>query len=529
MAAATRFVLSCDACAVGALAGHAGRLPETATTKTSKRRRRRTGKWETRPDSSCRNFIISEMDVVTFDTNYLLLTFFVIYIGQIIETILVKSKREKLASSQRDLYYKRLIEESQAMEEERIKEEQELVKQVELLQQENDNIRNQLGDLADNDDDDWSADSSEVESVNLSSHSNGAKSDRLQREMQDLQSKNNHLQSIESDLENVCQKIGDSHLEEQLKAKDELLETLERRIEGLENENKQLKNQIETHNCPLPPPMLTNLDTNLLKYAEQHKEDLTLDFLKKAYDVLLEMKASNPDMDFADYINDLKNGSSNYVGELENLRLAKRQAEIKLQLMKKRYEEELSSFKDVRVEHIFKNSGAKEYLDRLKDITKAKEDIIKNLEEELNFKKKEIEDLQEKYADAEKQRNDYLHAWKDVQFKKEQLENEKRANQQRERRLLTQSMNLSPSSSLVENNQVPPPPPVDVPTVEEILRDISGPSHDSIQYSSLGLDASIPPPPQIDVPFEIFRHHLGEQQAARDQQHIGYHHYGQRQ
>lgn len=188
--------------------------------------------------------------------------------------------------------------------------------------------------------------------------------------------------------------------------------------------------------------------------------------------------------------------SLDYLAQIEELRIAKKEMEIKLQLLKKRYEEELSSFEQIRVEHIFKNSGAKEYLERLKDRNKLKDDIIKSLKEELEYKNKEVADLQERCLELERTSIGYQQAWKEAQLKKEQLEAEK-ANQERERRQYNK--NLSSASSLVDQVGIPPPPPIEIPSIAELMGNMT--SHqDTNPYSSM--DSSIPPPPHIEVPFD---------------------------
>lgn len=186
--------------------------------------------------------------------------------------------------------------------------------------------------------------------------------------------------------------------------------------------------------------------------------------------------------------------------ELESLRAARNEAELKLQLLKKRYEDELTLFNEARVEHIFKNSGARDYFERLKDRTKVKDDIIKSLREDLDYKTREVSELQDRCKEAEKQSQEYLRAWKDAQMARERLEIEKKSHQpSRELRSVTnQSVNRSSASSLIDN-QVPPPPLIEAPSVEEIFRTTSS-YREPNPYTSL--DSSIPPPPNIEVPLD---------------------------
>lgn len=138
--------------------------------------------------------------------------------------------------------------------------------------------------------------------------------------------------------------------------------------------------------------------------------------------------------------------------------------EIKLKLLTKKYEEELSSCNDIRVKNILKNSGFQEYADRMKQKNKVKKDIIENLKRELERAQNEVSIWKNKFQEAEKQCNVYYQAWKDTQVKKVQLDAELKlmANSH-------QSINLSSRSPF--DDSVPPPPPIDIPSLDEILRD----------------------------------------------------------
>lgn len=476
--------------------------------------------------------IFHDMEFVlsSIQTNYLLITFVIIYIVQILYSIVVERKRQHIVVKQRDIYYTKLLShlETQTMDEH-----QELSKRINRLEHENDNIRDQLDEF--DDDDGWGGKSdsnsntsgSNRSSIDLPVHSNEqvviVKKEQLEQELTNLQSKNDQLQSIESDVDQLCNRIGVSDLTNQPSTIDTTgppgvseipdswgpLKSLNDRIDQLEAENNRLKSQLESHKCPVlqttPQPPLqpapsmpqSNLDPEVVKFLEQHKADISLDFLTKAYDTLLTMKAENSERDFGQYIKDLRNGSSGYMNDLENLRIAKRTVEKKLQLMKKSYEEELSTFNDLRVEHIFKNSGAREYLEKLKERNKIKDELIITLKEDLERRGKEVVDLRDKYAEIEKKSNGYLKDLRTAQARREQLEAEKRSSNSDRRHM----GRLSSASSFAE----PPPPQFDNNTLNEIQRLGAHTSQvpASNSFNNLSMDNSIPPPPvprDIDVP-----------------------------
>lgn len=201
------------------------------------------------------------------------------------------------------------------------------------------------------------------------------------------------------------------------------------------------------------------MDPDVLDYLEAHKEDLTLSFLEKAHAALVQLRASDPDKDFQQFIEELKHSQT----ELAELRIAKKEAEIKCQLMKNRFEVEMTSFNDVKIENIFKNSGAREYIKTMKEKNKVKEDLISHMKKELEQKRNDLVVWQNKFREAEEQCNVYWKAWKDTQIRLENFEAEKRAAQER-------AMNFTPASSVLNNNQVPPPPPIEIPSFEDIFR-----------------------------------------------------------
>lgn len=143
--------------------------------------------------------------------------------------------------------------------------------------------------------------------------------------------------------------------------------------------------------------------------------------------------------------------------------------EFKLQLYKKRYEDELNSSSEAKIETIFTNSGAKEYLDKLKARDKINSDMITNLKAELEMSKRELALVRARCQKAEEQNEYHKHQWREAQARSWQLEAEKKAYADRERQFLERSINRSYASSYIDNNQPPPPNLNDVPSIEEIL------------------------------------------------------------
>lgn len=284
----------------------------------------------------------------------------------------VRKKRKQTCLLQRDAYFKNLAEESSKMEQQKLAEEQELTQRIEEVDREIDRISNKIEKIAK---------SNGIE-CDLKSF-DGRTKDKLQQELDNLKRKSDQLQSVDNDINQLCQNIGD-----ELNGRENSIHTLNESIRQLEAENEELKSQIETNNCFTMPKRLSDLEPDLLNYLEEHIEDLSLDFLKKAYDTLLEIKASNPSVSFQEYTKEIKKNHSTYDMELTDLQVAEKRVEKKLDQSRHLYEEELNSFKEVRIEHIFKNTGAKGYLERLKEINDIDEEILqrrKSIKEETGI------------------------------------------------------------------------------------------------------------------------------------------------
>lgn len=155
--------------------------------------------------------------------------------------------------------------------------------------------------------------------------------------------------------------------------------------------------------------------------------------------------------------------------EVEQLRTSKKTVEQKLHLLTQQYEEELRTFNQTKIEHILKNSGAKEYLQKLKAGNNYSEQSFKILKEELDFKTKEITKL------------------------RNQLRDQERKNSQRRVK--------SPKSFIESHNNIPPPPPLlQIPSFDEFLQ-FDGSSNNSM--TSELADSTIPPPPPVEAPYDM--------------------------
>lgn len=390
------------------------------------------------------------------------ITIIIIYFAQLIEGRFARGKRGHIATQQRDLYYQRLDEEKLKMEQKDLQEELQQAKTLENLQNENDELRSQLEDEFDGSD--WS----------------GSIDDKVLEEKEELEQLQEQAQELKLVEKSICDSIKelkkddifDEPIVEQKNTDDissqheSALKELTNRIKEIEQENEELKEQVKSYSS-LALAKQSKLDPELQKYLEDHNDVLTLSFLEKAHETLLEIKALNPDKNFTDYIDELRCAQSNFDLELEKLRVSKKEAEIKLRHMKEEYEKELTSFNETRIEHLFRNCGAKEYLERLKDKNKLKDELIITLKDELSTLKAALADCEMKYQNAEAEYTKMLQGYQQIKAQKDQIEAERRA---KERRILSQTMNLSSASSLVENS-IPPIPPLNhIPSIDEVLR-----------------------------------------------------------
>lgn len=310
------------------------------------------------------------MDII-FDVYHILLTLVVVFIGQFVDSHLSKGKRQRVVSLQRDAYFKTLLQDSHKMNEIKLKEEQELVNRIENLRKQNNIIKSQIQNTGGNE---WNAETCDAKLIELSRGDKENEAGQLKQELSNLSSKSNQLEIVEKQINSITKKVGETFGDE-TNGQDGSIYILEERIKQLEAENNKLQLQLETHNCLAPIPRQSELDPKLVKYMEEHDDELTLDFLEKAYETLLELKVSDTQRDFGKYIKELRKNQSNYVAELTQLNITRKEVEKKLEIARSRYEAELSSFNETRVEFIFKNSGAKYYLEGLKERNEIKDDL----------------------------------------------------------------------------------------------------------------------------------------------------------
>lgn len=117
--------------------------------------------------------------------------------------------------------------------------------------------------------------------------------------------------------------------------------------------------------------------------------------------------------------------------------------------------------------------------------------VITRLEAENKRLENELETWRKKYNEGEKRFEEGKIASRRITL----LEVENKALKDRVRHMMSQSMNMSSASSIIDNRVPPPPPPVDVPSVDEFLKMSA-----EQQYGNMGMNSSIPPPPPVEAP-----------------------------
>lgn len=159
--------------------------------------------------------------------------------------------------------------------------------------------------------------------------------------------------------------------------------------------------------------------------------------------------------------------------EVNSLRSAKEDAEIKLQLMRERYEEDIISLKDVRLDTLIKNTGAKQYLDKLRSNDKIKEELIQRLRDKTQQKDNELARMRTKISQLTKKNEDYS------------------------RRLAGLEEERRNSHSSIIDRRMTSPPPVDMSNlIQELsLTNSQKPMHQSYNHTS---DNSLPTSPMLN-------------------------------
>lgn len=409
---------------------------------------------------------------------YLLLTFVVVLLGQLFEGSYQKGRREHLTNHQRDLYHQKLAQDSLEMEKEQLQSQLEVISRIRELQDQSEWSKKVLSELQESESEE-SCDEEQLSNGRSSTTSSGSpsrtKSAQLYQELELKRDKANQLVALDSDIgkmsasigynDNSCQAGSCSTSHDALIKS---LESLSTKVKELELENDRLKLELEGQPKLKLINSKTKLDPSLVEYMTQHQDQITLPFLKKAHETLIELKASNPDKDFTDFILQLRDGHKNRITQLTELQVRQKEAEIKLQIMKRRYDEELGSFNELKIEHLLKNSGAKEFLDSIKEKNRMKDSIIRDLKSKIEMRQRDLEVWQSKYKTVEEQCNKYREEWRKSQITRDQMESEFRAKQEHERRILNHSINMSSASSMIDN-QIPPPPDIDIPSVADLI------------------------------------------------------------
>ena len=187
--------------------------------------------------------------------------------------------------------------------------------------------------------------------------------------------------------------------------------------------------------------------------------------------------------------------------ELIETREAKKRIEYKYQLLKQRYEEELTTFDEAKVENIFKNSGAREHIENLNERIRLKDKEVKGLRKQVDRLENDVDNWTKRFN---KSREVYRKSLREYQAKIDRL----LQMSNREQSINSERM-LNDTSSALSFDSIPDPPPIEMPSINEILNMVQSPQvNDERSYTSANnshfasldqLDSSIPPPPHINV------------------------------
>ena len=263
----------------------------------------------------------------------------VILIGNQFKSILKQKSRLKLAEHQRRQHLATLARE-------KLIEEQELTKQIESMQAEIKELESQLCDEVDDSKRPLKQLGIKLDSV-----------DDLKRAIDNHRRERDSLTLIEEEVAKTLDRID---LKEP--SDEELIE----RIKALDDQRQSLENQIVQYKG-IRPPKETDPREDILAYLEEHKE-LTIDDINNTYEKLLE---------FGDQVDpEILNTPSNYDNDLMKLESMKITAQKSLDQKRRHYQEELSYFRETRIEHLFKNTGAQELLVRLRERNELMEELF---------------------------------------------------------------------------------------------------------------------------------------------------------
>lgn len=143
--------------------------------------------------------------------------------------------------------------------------------------------------------------------------------------------------------------------------------------------------------------------------------------------------------------------------EVDRVKSVNKGLKIELKLLRSQYDKEITSPSDLST--TCSDRSVKEYLCRLEDVNKLSSEMVNNLQKQLDFKTKELEDLKNKIQQAEQQSRFYKRAIEEV---------DKSIPYHGDRNLSSIISDRSLESSIVSYS-IPSPPPIEVPSMDELL------------------------------------------------------------
>ncbi|KAM2567862.1 hypothetical protein TB1_010170 [Malus domestica] len=280
------------------------------------------------------------------DVPIICLTFVTYLAGQSVMAIQQDERRAKLAIQQREDYFARLTQETNQTDEE-------TTVSINKLRGEKERLLHNLSelDVDPNYPDDVECDEEEFEKV--VTRLKGAR-DKLDGRIDEI-SKESGI-SLAIDLDRSIRQL----------------------IEG----NRNLYRKLQSRDLPLLSASPAKLDQDLLQYSEEHMDKLHAKSLDDLYEKFLEIDLHELDK----YLP----SESNYETDIVELDRRRVKAGKRLETQaKERYQDELNTFNETRLEYLFKSAGTRELLDVLKEKDNILEMINQNLNEDLMLKRAE--------------------------------------------------------------------------------------------------------------------------------------------
>lgn len=377
--------------------------------------------------------------VVLPDWRLLILTIVIVIGLQFISRYIDRNKRKKTVKEDKKKYHEKLAIETEGMN---LQEELKLVDNVKRIRQE---CKELLGrDKSDND-----VDESKID----------AEIKKLATENRKLEDQARELEKLDKEIEDQLVDLAENY---GVHVKDP--QNIEQSIAELDEGLKKIEFEEHKYSEILKPYSHLTLkeDPEVDEYLESHP-CLTLEFLEQAHEKFLELKASNSDRDFHEYLRELLTNQHSLEAELENLRVSKKIVDMKHRVMKEEHEKELSSFEELRVEHLFRITSARDRLEGMRERRIHFETMNEILESESETKRKQLDEAGHKYQEAEAQCSKYMQAYREIKSERERLEMERN-----KKLYFNQAMDLSAASSMIEDSAIPPLN--DIPSIDEILR-----------------------------------------------------------